>query len=293
MPMRTLLSGLPTPHPALIFTRAERDQAVIFEPACAPLLRPLLDAATLQPWFTPTGDRWLLTLPPGYSQQHAITSLADLLKLHPGLERRLHHYIDEPEPGWWELPAAAAPILNAPTPRVLIGIGERPPIAWDTGHTIALAPIRCIAPADHLTLALLSASAGRERLRHATDSIVLPKPPTATAGRLAELAAQAVAMAHEQQTICREFSRRLLADFGPPGSKLSPPLQRWWELEFPALLAEVAHTLRNPIPEPFQPFWAARHAEGRARYYTLAAEIAAVEAAIDELANPLWQAQMP
>ncbi|WP_298818005.1 hypothetical protein [uncultured Chloroflexus sp.] len=289
MMMRTILPGLPIPHPALIFTRAERDQAVIFEPACAPLLRPLIDTATLQSWHTPIGDRWLLALPPGYSQRYAITGIADLITRHPGLGHRLRAYTSELASMWWELPPEATAAVTAPTPRVLIGVGERPPIAWDTGQTVAVTPIRIIAPADHLTLALLSASAGRKRLKQETGVIALPTPPTATAGRLAELAAQAVAMTHEQQTVSREFARRLLADFGPPGSTLSPALQRWWELEFRELLAEVTSALQNPIPEPFQPFWAARHAEGRARYYALAGEIAAIEAAIDELANPVWQ----
>lgn len=287
--MRILYTGIPAPHPALLFNRAERDQAVIFEPACAPLLRPVIDISTLRSWHTPTGDRWLLALPPGYSQQHAITDFDSLIQRHPGLSRRLSKYADTPEPLWWELPPEAIPALTAPTPRILIGAGEQPIITWDASNAIAVAPVRIIAPADHLTLALLAASAGRHRLRHAIDPLALPSPPTHTAGRLAELAAQAVAVVHEQFTLTHEFARRLLADFGPPGSVLSAALQRWWELEFRELLVEVERALRNPIPEPFQPFWAARHAEGRARYYALAAELAAVEAAIDELANPLWQ----
>ncbi|ACL23530.1 hypothetical protein [Chloroflexus aggregans] len=286
--MPTLLNGLPTPHPALVFTRAERDQAVIFEPACASLFRPLVDSSTLQPWHTPIGDRWLLVIPPGYSRRSAITSVTDLIQRHPGLNRRLSAYTDHTEPLWWEMPSIATAILTAPTPRILIGTGEQAPIAWDSGHAIALHPIRVVAPADHLTLALLTSRGGRIRLRQASDTITLPAMPIQIAGRLAELAAQAVAMAHEQQALAREFARRLLADFGPPGSTLSPALHRWWELEFRDLLAEVHRALRNPIPEPFQPFWAARHAEGRSRYYTLAAELAAVAAAIDELANPLW-----
>lgn len=289
--MRTLLAGIPAPHHALLYTRAERDQAVIFEPACAPLLRPVIDTGTLRPWYTPTGDHWLLALPAGYSQNHAIDSFADLVKRHPGLGRRLSAYADRSEPLWWELPPAATPALSAPIPRILIGVGERPAIAWDAGNAIPIAPIRILAPADHLSLALLTASAGRRRLQQVTDTIALPSPPTTIAGRLSELAAQAVAVAHEQYALSREFARRLLADFGPPGSTLSAALQRWWELEFRELLAEVARALRNPIPEPFQPFWAARHAEGRARYYALATELAAIEAAIDELAQPLWQAQ--
>lgn len=287
--MPILYTGIPAPHPALLFNRAERDQAVIFEPACAPLLRLVIDISTLRPWHTPTGERWLLALPPGYSQQHAITHVDSLIQRHPGLSRRLSKYADTPEPLWWELPPEAIPALTAPTPRILIGTGEQPIVTWDAGNAIAVAPVRIIAPADHLTLALLAASAGRHRLRHAIDILALPSPPTPAAGRLAELAAQAVTVAHEQFTLTREFARRLLADFGPPGSVLSAALQRWWELEFRELLVEVERALRNPIPEPFQPFWAARHAEGRARYYALAVELAAVEAAIDELANPLWQ----
>lgn len=289
--MRILLAGIPAPYDALLYTRAERDQAVIFEPACASFLRPVIDAGTLRPWYTPTGDQWLLALPPGYSQNHAISSVEDLVKRHPGLGQRLSAYADVSEPLWWELPPAAKPALSAPIPRILIGVGEHPAIAWDAGNAIPITPVRILAPADHVLLALLAASAGRRRLQQVTDTIVLPVPPTTIAGRLAELAAQAVAVAHEQYALTHEFARRLLADFGPPGSTLSAALQRWWELEFRELLAEVARALRHPIPEPFQPFWAARHAEGRARYYALASELAAIEAAIDELAQPLWQAQ--
>ncbi len=288
--MRTLITGIPQPHPALIFSRAERDQAVIFDPACAPLFRPLIERATLQPWHTPTGDTWLLSLPPGYSTERNIRSLADLIDRHPGLRQRLSAYASLPDPHWWELPPAAAPALQAAAPRILLGDGEQPVIAWEGGYALASAPIRMIAPADHVLLALVMCSVGRRELSRATNAINLPVATASVAHRLAELTAQAVAMAQEQQSLAREFARRLLADFGPPGSTLTDRLRRWWELEFPELLVTVQQVLRNPIPAPFQPFWAARHAEGRARYYALANEIAAVEAAIDELAIPLWQA---
>jgi len=287
--MPILISGIPTPRSALFFHRAERNQAVIFDPACAPLLRPVVDVDTLQPWYTPVGERWLLAIPHGYSQRANIATFTDLIQQYPGLRLRLNHYADISEPYWWEMPPAASAALMTATPRILIGTGDHPPLAWDTGNTVVLAPIRILAPADHLTLALLATEGGRRALRHAQDAIALPSVPTALAGRLAELAAQAVTIAHERQTLAREFARRLLADFGPPGSKLSPALERWWELEFRYLLVEVARALRNPIPEPFQPFWVARHTEDRARYYALTTEIAAIEAAIAEIAHPLWQ----
>ncbi len=287
--MPILISGIPTPRSALFFHRAERNQAVIFDPACAPLLRPVVDVDTLQPWYTPVGERWLLTIPHGYSQRANIATFTDLIQQYPGLRLRLSHYADTPEPYWWEMPPAASAALMTATPRILIGTGDHPALAWDTGNTVVLAPIRILAPADHLTLALLATEGGRRALRQAQDSISLPTVPTAMAGRLAELTAQAVAVAHERQTLAQQFARRLLADFGPPGSKLSPALEHWWELEFRDLLAEVVRALRNPIPEPFQPFWVARHTEDRARYYALTAEIAALEAAIAEIANPLWQ----
>ncbi|ABY33294.1 MAG TPA: hypothetical protein DEF43_07470 [Chloroflexus aurantiacus] len=291
--MRTFISGIPTPKPALFFSRAARDQAVIFDPACAPLLRPVVDRESLQPWYTPTGERWLLTLPHGYSQRLGINSFADLVRHHPGLQRHLREYADDPEPYWWELPAAATAVLTAPTPRICIGDGDQVCLSWDAGQAVVLAPVRMVAPADHLTLALLASTKGKQMIRQAHDTFTLPPVPTAIGGRLAELAAQAVTMAHERHTLSREFARRLLADFGPPGSTLSPLLERWWELEFRDLLAEVARALRNPIPEPFQPFWLARHTEGRARYYTLTAEIAALEAAIDEIVHPLWPEELP
>lgn len=291
--MRTFISGIPTPKPALFFSRAARDQAVIFDPACAPLLRPVVDRESLQPWYTPTGERWLLTLPHGYSQRLGINSFADLVRHHPGLQRHLREYADDPEPYWWELPAAATAVLTAPTPRICIGDGDQVCLSWDAGQAVVLASVRMVAPADHLTLALLASTKGKQMIRHAHDTFTLPPVPTAIGGRLAELAAQAVTMAHERHTLSREFARRLLADFGPPGSTLSPLLERWWELEFRDLLAEVARALRNPIPEPFQPFWLARHTEGRARYYTLTAEIAALEAAIDEIVHPLWPEELP
>lgn len=70
------------PDDPRVIDRAARDRLVIFDPACAPLIRPLILAADLRPWHVAEADRWLITIPPALDGP-------PLAERHPALAKQL------------------------------------------------------------------------------------------------------------------------------------------------------------------------------------------------------------
>jgi hypothetical protein len=258
----------------LTLSRAERDRIAIFDPRCAPLLRPLLAAADLQPWYTPTGAHWLIVAP-----------------AEP-IPPRLRQHLDgiappDAPPGWWVRPSQ-----GMATPRIVIG-GPGPTVSWDASGAVIGGPALVLPQAEPFWLAVLGSAGGRAWLRTvnpAAHPVELPTfdAPAPLREHLGALALQRVEWARTQQQADADYARRLLADFGPPGARLSARLERWWELSTAELFAALEADLHNGVPDEFQPFYAKRHAEALEARRRLSTQIADVEATIDAQAAGLW-----
>lgn len=317
MPIARLLPAPPvagadlSPAPAFILDRPTRDRLVIFDPASAPLIRPLVGAAELRPWHAAPAGRWAVAIPAGYTAGLAPASdeeaaFAALAARHPALARHLrpHAAAARAREGrgdfWWEL--APAP-LAAAGPRVLLGPGAA---AWDDSGALVAAPLLGLPGAEPYLLALLwalASGANTTQARRLTavpagdlgDLLQLPipeapEPQRASLGGLALSAANLAAQLAEHE---RAVLRRLLADFAPPGAAPTPRLARWWELSFDELRAELRDILRNDIPDRFRPTWEQIHAQQRADRADAAAQIARIEAAIDSQVAALFHGAPP
>lgn len=180
---------------------------------------------------------------------------------------------------WWALDPAL--VVPPAAPRIIVA-ADPLVVAWDEGAALISGPAQSIARAEPYWLALLASPQGRQLLAADGDLAVFPIPvaPEPVQAGLAGLALSAATLAAQRYTLEQAVVRRLLADFGPPGVKPGPHLQRWWELDFADLHAAVQRELRNDIPERFRATWAQIHADEQATHQRASAYLAEIEASI-------------
>lgn len=270
---------------ALRLTRAERDRLVIFDPTAAPLIRPLSDAEDLAPWHVRATERWLIAVP--------ASRAADLSVRHPQLARHLAALPAPPDAApnrpWWVLP----PDQERPpeAPRIIVS-GTL--VAWNEATGPVGGPATVIAAAEPYWLAVLASAVGRALLAAgvAVEDAPIPEAPGPARANLAGLALSAATLAARRDELERNVTRRLVADFGPPGVQPGPRLRRWWELSFAELRAAVKEELRNDIPERYHPTWTEIHADERAAHADASARLADLERAIDAQVAALFGVEL-
>jgi len=81
---------------------------------------------------------------------------------------------------------------------------------------------------------------------------------------------------------------RLPADLGAPGAALNGQLSAWWELDFPALRAEVKKAFKRDIPLAERDQWEPWHATNRAEHDRLTALIVRLETELNECVYALF-----
>lgn len=275
------LRAAPMALGALALDRATRDRLVIFDPAAARLIRPLVRPADVAAWHVAATDRWALAVPAG----EAATARG-----LPGLARHLEGLPvppdAPPDAPWWALSAAEASPLPPPC---LIIASDPLAVAWHEAPALVAGPASVLAPAEPYWLALLGSQLGLALLRAGSPAeFPVPEAPGPTRANLAGLALAAVNLAAQRDTLERAVLRRLLADFGPPGVAPGPLLRRWWQLDFAALHAAVREELRNDIPERFRPTWAQVHADERATHAEASARLAGLEQALEAQVAALY-----
>lgn len=293
------------PATALVLSRAERNKMVIFDPGCVALIRPLILPADLRPWHVAPADRWLVTIPAGYTAQtfgplaDESTAWAAFAARHPALARQLEPHAAalaaRPARGdyWWEL----LPRPSEPTPRILIAPGKPPIVAWDESGAEVAAPVAILAPATPLQLAILGS---RYAARIAGSGGVagllelpLPALPAPTEASLSGLALSLATLSRQRTELEQAALRRLMADFGPPGATPNPRLEHWWELTFEELRAELNAHLRNDIPERYRPTWAEIHTDHQATRAEATHRITALEEALEAQVEAVFTPPLP
>ncbi len=269
---------------ALRLTRAERDRLVIFDPTVAPLICPLSDAQDLALWHVGAAGRWLIAVP--------ASRAADLSARHPHLARHLATLPAPPAAAstqpWWVLPADWERPPEAP--RIIVSGAL---VAWDEATGPVGGSATVIAAADPYWLALLASAVGRALLAAglAVEDMPIPDAPGPARANLAGLALSAATLAGRRDELERAVTRRLVADFGPPGIQPGPRLRRWWELSFDELHTAVNEELHNDIPERYRPTWAEIHADERATHADASARLADLERAIDAQVAALFEVE--
>jgi hypothetical protein len=273
--------GVRTGHnPAFILDQVSRRELIIFDPSCAPLLKPIWLAVELRPWYAATESHWLLDLPAGWTETTFGAGLSSaaawqrLVARYPAIARHLERYAPDdqalpPDGYWWELPSYDTAAFALP--RICWPLrAASPRFVWDTAPTRIDGASACLSQATpylHGMLAsrvawwLLCASNATPpgTLKRLTPRVLanlpIPTAPEAERAAIGALAQQLTAEASARYQLHTDTRRRILKDLGPPGAQFSERLYHWWELDFMTFRTELVAVFDNDIPARYRGEW--------------------------------------
>lgn len=296
----------PLPTARLIVDKATRDRIVIFDPSLAPQLRRVVRSADVRPWSC-DAPCYVIFLPSGWTAAtfgagiDAAQAWERMAERCPPLRQHLAPATAfyPPDEAWWELSIRDA--LLFAQPRIIwsvAGVAQRFALTepgWLAG------PGTCHAPGSFFLLGILMSRLAwlalanecqASNVYRLTPERVgrLPIPDAPETGRTAveTLAHRIVTLTRERALLERQFTQRLVKDFGPPGATPGARLERWWELEFDALRAEITERFGGDIPARFREQWAAQHADAVARRVALSDAIVLAEEALNVRVERLY-----
>ena len=103
----------------------------------------------------------------------------------------------------------------------------------------------------------------------ALSRLPIPDAPAAERAEIGDLAMAITAEARARYELHRRARRRILADLGTPDGKLNQKLTAWWNLDFPALRAEIQKVFKRDIAlkdrDDWEEWLLARRAEHQQR----------------------------
>lgn len=289
----------PLPTARLIVDKATRDRIVIFDPSLAPYLRRVVRTADVHPWYC-EAPRSLIVLPPEWTAAtfganidaaQAWVRLAErCLPLHQHLAPAAAFY--PPDETWWELSIRDATLFAQP--RIIWSVASVAQRFALTEPDWLAGPGTCHAPGSLFLLGILmsrlawlalAVECRMGRVYRLTPERVgrlpIPDAPETERTAVETLAQRIVTLTRERVLLEKQFTQRLVKDFSPPGATPGTRLERWWELEFDALRAEIAARFGGDIPARFREQWAAQHADAVARRVALSETIALAEDALN------------
>jgi hypothetical protein len=265
---------IPADYP--LFSRARRDQAVIYDPGVAPLVLPVVQDGDLHRFACAEPALWAIQV-----SAAAAADWAGELVRRPGLRLLLGGT------AWGlERPCRVEGALPAELPWIVVSDdGTR--AAQVATRCLVAAPLRVCIPADATTLALLCSV---PELQRPAAAATLPEPEPELAARLAAAATAARAVQLQRLQRAVQLIRRLHRDFAPPGIERSTQLREWADWSFARLAAEIEVQFRNAIPGRFVPIWQQLHADAVAGEQDDRRELSRLQQLIAQAAAPLWTA---
>lgn len=295
---------------AFIIDQATRKELVIFDPSCAPLIKPIMRSADLRPWYTASAGHWLIELRAGWIAAHFGSGLSvdaawsQLAARYLSIARHLQPFAEAARgrPGielyWWELPAYDYYDALGTAKLCWPVTAERPRFVWDeTGARLGGAGGFIANAAPYLLGVLASRASWFVLSQHSSSGtassqdydcslpvmarLPIPDAPAAERAALGDIALHMSVQARARYELHVEVRQRILKNFGPPGAQLGPKLDRWWELDFPTLLAEVQTALKSDIPLRYRAEWEEWHGEQRRAHDRLTAAIATLESELN------------
>jgi hypothetical protein len=118
----------------------------------------------------------------------------------------------------------------------------------------------------------------------------LPIPEASDEEReaIGALAMEITEQARARYTLHERVRRRIFSDLGTPDKKLNQKLTAWWNLDFPALRAEIKKVFKSDIPLAERDDWEDWLAGRRAEHERLTAEIVRRETELNERVYELF-----
>jgi hypothetical protein len=118
----------------------------------------------------------------------------------------------------------------------------------------------------------------------------LPIPEASDEEReaIGALAMEITEQARARYTLHERVRRRIFSDLGTPDKKLNQKLTAWWNLDFPALRAEIKKVFKSDIPLAERDDWEDWLAGRRAEHERLTSEIVRRETELNERVYELF-----
>ncbi len=273
--------GVRTGHnPAFILDQVSRRELVIFDPSCAPLLKPIWLAVELRPWYAATESHWLLDLPAGWTETTFGAGLSSaaawqrLVARYPAIAHHLKRYAPDDQAQlsdgyWWELPPYDTGAFT--TPRICWSLrAASPRFVWDTSPTRIDGASVCLPQATPYLHGMLASrvtwwlicqhnATPPGTLKRLTPEMVarlpIPAAPEGERTAIGTLAQQLSTEASARYQLHTAARRRILKDLGPPGAQFSERLYHWWKLDFMTFRTELIAVFANDIPARYRGEW--------------------------------------
>jgi hypothetical protein len=302
---RGVLTGL---NEAFIIDTPTRDRLVKEDPACAEIIRPLVNGEDVRSWYVENEGRWLILLPdkwtrttfgPALSEadgwehlQNKHKAIANHLALHAEAGRKR---ADKGE-YWWELRScnyyadfdgpkifwpemAKQPRMALADPRIVCNKtvffipGERPEL-------LGLLMSRALWFATTRLCVPIGERGGM--LRYTLSSQFISRLPIPTASDADKTVLGGLAMMITEHARARyqlhcQVRRRLQEDHGTPNIRLNQKLTAWWTLTFADLRAQLQKVYKRDIPVKDRDEWQAWLTEQQAEHARLTGLIVAGE----------------
>lgn len=289
----------PLPTARLIVDKATRDRIVIFDPSLASQLRRVVRTADVRPWYC-EAPRSLIVLQPEWTaatfgaNRDAAQAWERVGERCPPLRQHLAPAAAfyQPDEAWWELSIRDETLFAQP--RVIWPVASVAQRFALTEPGWLAGPGTCHASGSFFLLGILMSrlawlaltdecQAGRvyRLMPERVGRLPIPDAPETGRAAVETLAQRIVTLTRERVLLERQFTQRLVKDFGPPGAMPGARLERWWALEFDALRAEIAKCFGGDIPVRFREHWAAQHADAVVRRVALNDAIALAEDALN------------
>jgi len=302
---RGVLTGL---NEAFIVDQATRDRLIKADPTCSAILKPMLRGEDLRPWYQEDEGRWLIVLPSGWTRATLGEDLDEgpawtqLCTRYPALAEHLYPFAgaarkrQDKGKYWWELRACDYyPAFDKP--KILWpDITKIPRFSWDESG-LYLGNTGYIMPTDQLWLLgflasrcawfLISRSAvglgeraGLNRYRLIDQymrPLPVPNPLPGERDAIGTLARELSVLARERYEVHRKMRHRLQVDLGTQETGPNNKLTAWWDLDFPALRAEVRKVWKRDIPLAERDDWESLLSSRRAEHTRLTEQIVQTE----------------
>ncbi len=308
---RGVVTGL---NEAFLIDSPIRDRIVAQDSTSAQIIKPFIRGEDVRPWYVEESDQWIIMALRGIDIDRYPGARAHLEAFRTKLEPRPVGWEGAwpgRKPGsyrWHEIQDTIDYDSAFESPKIIWpDIAKFPRFVWDetgtrlgnTGYFIPDASSYLLGIlASRVTwfaLSRLSQSfgerAGSERFRLFTQSIErlpIPDAPSSEREAIGDLAMAITGEAQARYGLHQRARRRILSDLGAAGRGLNQKLTAWWELDFPALRAEVQKAFKRDIALKDRDDWEEWLGLQRAQHRQRTAAIIAGEAELNRRVYQLF-----
>ena len=277
---RGVLSGL---NEAFVIDQKTRDRLILENPQCKSLIRKLLNGEDIRNWYIEDESRWLIFSRRGIDIDQYPAVKAHLEQFRERLEPKPINWDDTIEwlgrkrgnYQWYEIQDSVEYFETFDNKKICWPeMSKSPRFALADEDDVCNKTVFMLAVDDPYLLGItnsrviwyvisricLPIGERKGMLRYTLSSQFIsrvPIPDITDSDReaIGKLAMEITELARSRYELHQQMRRRLSTDFGVPGKKLNNKLTACWELDFPALRAELQKVFKRDVPVNERDAW--------------------------------------